>query len=194
MGPLTHSVGNKFVSSRTYPLNMAWISPTRGSGTVTQYDNYGGPSHPSSSIPQQTLERATWEYGSRYSASTVKPYSRHSDYYYPDHHERDYPAALRFQDHRYRNSDFHPRARYVHGDELTFGSQGESHVASYRYRPGESEIFPMGRYGGDYYNRYRGGYNDRYGGGHYGGYRGGYHGYRGGYHDSYRGGYYNGYR
>merc|ERR1719230_1166560 len=171
--PSTRSVGVKFISSGTYPLNMAWISPTRGSGTMTQYDNYGGPAHPSNTISQQSLERAMTHYGSssRYEASTVKPYSRIHDYHYPDYHYRDYPTSLRFQDYRYRHSDYHPRGRYVHEDEVTFGPQGESHVASFRFRPGESEIFPMGRYGGGYYNRYRGGYHDSYRGGYYNGYR-----------------------
>merc|ERR1712048_539371 len=166
----------------------------------TQYDNYGGPAHPSNTITQQSLERAMSHYGSssRYEASTVKPYSRIHDYHYPDYHYRDYPASVRFQDYRYRHSDYHPRGRYVHGDEVTFGPQGESHVASFRFRSGESEIFPMGRYGGGYYNRYRGGYNDRYGGGYNDRYGGGYYdSYRGGYHGNYNsyrgGGYYDRY-
>merc|ERR1712151_1369112 len=162
----------------------------------TQYDNYGGPAHPSNTISQQSLERAMSHYGSssRYEASTVKPYSRIHDDHYTDYHGRDYPASLRFQDYRYRRSDYHPRGRYVHGDEVTFGPQGESHVASFRFRPGESEIFPMGRYGGGYSNRYRGGYDDRYGGGYNNRYRGGYNDrYEGGYYDSYRGGYHGDY-
>merc|ERR1712048_301555 len=96
---------------------------------------------------------------------------RHQDYrYHPGH----------YQDYRYQ--DYRRRGHFGHGDEITFGPQGEAHLASFRYRPGESDIW----YGGRNYNRYRGVYGGAYGGGYYDRYRGGYGGaYGGGYYDRY---------
>jgi len=158
--PWTRSVGVKFISTRTSPLNMAFISSARGTGTLSHYNDYVGPA-----ISQQGMDRAMDRSMSHYGTSR---YGRVS----PRYHD------YRYRDYSYYPGDYRRRGRFGYGDEeLTFGSTGEPHVASYRFRPGESEIYPRGRYyGGDYYNRYRGGYNDRYGGGYYDRYHGGSYG------------------
>merc|ERR1712187_3446 len=82
----------------------------------------------------------------------------------------DYPAH-RYHDYRYRTGDRYSGYRsgrhFDYGDELTYGPKGEPHIASYRFAPGDSHIYPMGRYGGGHYDRYGGGYNSRYGSGYH---------------------------
>lgn len=181
--PGTGSAGIKFIPTRLSPVNAAYVSTkTIATGTYREKAYYGNGVVGGPAIPQQGLEQAMSYYGSRRYDQFPSRYGdpRYQNYHYQDYYPGSH-MSHRYQDHHYRPRGY-GYGGYGYGDEMTFGSRGEPHLAAYRYRPGESEIFPMGRYGGGF----RGGYNDMYGGGYYDRYRGGSYD-RYGYHGRYGG-------
>jgi hypothetical protein len=158
--PWKSSMGIKFISTGTSPLNMAFLSKIRSTGDTHRqfYSGYGNALGPA--IPVQDFDKAMSNYG----------VDRNYRYYPGMDHYHDSPA-YRYQDQRYsgygygsgdRYSGYGYRSGRHYGDELTFSSKGEAHLASYRFAPGG--------YGGGHYDRYGGGHYDRYGGGYSGGY------------------------